>query len=169
MCRRSVSNAGAVTLLERTCHMGESSSPDLARLDDRALFVRLETLRLTRIAGAGHYSGTFSAAELLATLFYYQLRLDPSDPAWPDRDRFVLSKGHAAIGLYPVLADVGFFDPALLDNYTRLGSIFGDHPDMRKVPGIDFSSGSLGHGLSVALGQTLAARVQGRSYRTYCL
>ncbi len=139
------------------------------RLADKAKLIRRETVRLSRIAGAGHYSGTFSAAELIAALYYAQLRYQPSDPGWPDRDRFVLSKGHAAIGLYPVLADVGFFDSALLDQYTRLGSIFGDHPDMRKVPGIDFSSGSLGHGLSVALGLALAARVQGRSYRSYCL
>ncbi|NNN01924.1 MAG: transketolase [Acidimicrobiaceae bacterium] len=138
-------------------------------LADKAKLIRRETVRLSRIAGAGHYSGTFSAAELIAALYYAQLRYQPSDPGWPDRDRFVLSKGHAAIGLYPVLADVGFFDSALLDQYTRLGSIFGDHPDMRKVPGIDFSSGSLGHGLSVALGLALAARVQGRSYRSYCL
>jgi transketolase len=141
----------------------------VARLADRAQFVRLETLRLARIAGAGHYSSTFSAAELLAALYYAQLRYRPEDPDWPDRDRFVLSKGHAAIGLYPVLADVGFFDPGLLDDYTRLGSPFGDHPDMRKIPGIDFSSGSLGHGLSVGLGMALAARVDGRHYRTYCM
>jgi transketolase len=141
----------------------------IERLADRAKFVRLETVRLTRIAGAGHYTGTFSAAELFAALYYAQLRYRPDEPGWPDRDRFVLSKGHAAIGLYPVLADVGFFDAALLDNYTRLDSVFGDHPDMRKVKGIDFSSGSLGHGLSVSLGMALAARVQGRSYRTYCV
>ncbi len=138
-------------------------------LSEKAKLFRRETVRLTRIAGAGHYSGAFSAAELIAALYYAQLRYQPSDPSWPDRDRFVLSKGHAAIGLYPVLADVGFFDSSLLDQYTRLGSIFGDHPDMRKVPGIDFSSGSLGHGLSVALGLALAARVHGRTYRTYCL
>lgn len=138
-------------------------------LEDRAKFIRLETLRLSRIAGAGHYSSTFSAAELLAALYYAHLRVNPADPKWADRDRFVLSKGHAAIGLYPVLADVGFFDPSLLDSYTRLGSPFGDHPDMKKVPGIDFSSGSLGHGLSVALGMALAGRVQKRSFRVYCM
>ena len=141
----------------------------VAHVQDRARFVRTETVRLARIAGAGHYSSTFSAAELLATLYYAQLRLRPDEPAWPDRDRFVLSKGHAAIGLYPVLADLGYFDPALLDGYTRLGSPFGDHPDMRKVAGIDFSSGSLGHGLSIAVGMALAARMDGRTYRTYCL
>jgi transketolase len=142
---------------------------DLDRLQEKSLFIRLETLRLSRIAGAGHYSGTFSAAELLATLFYYQLRLDPSRSAWPDRDRFVLSKGHAAIGLYPVLADLGYFDPSLLDDYTRLGSPFGDHPDMRKINGIDFSSGSLGHGLSIGVGMALGARVQGRDFRSYVM
>jgi len=139
------------------------------RLADRACFVRLETLRLARIAGAGHYSGTFSAAELLSVLYYRQLRYRPKDPGWADRDRFVLSKGHAAIGLYPVLADVGFFNASALDSYTRLGSAFGDHPDMRLVPGIDFSSGSLGHGLSIGVGMALSARVQRRRYRTYVM
>jgi transketolase len=141
----------------------------LARLADRATFIRLETVRLAEIPGAGHYTGTFSAAELFAALYYSQLRYRPGEPGWPDRDRMVLSKGHAAIGLYPVLADVGFFDAALLDDYTRLGSAFGDHPDMRKIRGIDFSSGSLGHGLSVSVGMALAGRVAGRDYRTYCL
>lgn len=141
----------------------------ISLLTAKAKLVRRETVRLTRIAGAGHYTGTFSAAELFAALYYAQLRYRPGQPDWPDRDRFVLSKGHAAIGLYPVLADVGFFDPALLDNYTRLHSRFGDHPDMRKIPGIDFSSGSLGHGLSTTLGMALAARVQGRSYRSYVI
>jgi transketolase len=138
-------------------------------LADRAMFVRLETLRLARIAGAGHYSSTFSAAELFAALYYAHLRIDPGRPAWPDRDRFILSKGHAAIGLYPILADLGYFDPKLLDDYTRLGSPFGDHPDMKRIPGVDFSSGSLGHGLSIALGMALAGRVQGRGFRVYCM
>ncbi|MER8829558.1 transketolase [Mesorhizobium sp. M0938] len=138
-------------------------------LADRAKFIRLETLRLTRIAGAGHYSSTFSAAELFAALYYTHLRYDPGKPKWPDRDRFVLSKGHAAIGLYPVLADLGFFDPKLLDNFTKLGSAFGDHPDMKKIAGIDFSSGSLGHGLSIGLGMALAGRLQKRDYRTYVM
>jgi len=138
-------------------------------LADRAKFVRLETLRLARICGAGHYSSTFSAAELFAALYYSHLRINPADPKWPDRDRFILSKGHAAIGLYPILADLGYFDPKLLDNYTKLGSPFGDHPDMKKIPGIDFSSGSLGHGLSIALGMALAGRVQERKFRAYCM
>lgn len=138
-------------------------------LADRAQFVRKETVRLARIAGAGHYSSTFSVAELFAALYYAHLRINPADPKWPDRDRFVLSKGHAAIGLYPVLADLGFFDRGLLDEYTRFGSPFGDHPDMKKVPGIDFSSGSLGHGLSVAVGMALSARMQKRDSRVFCI
>jgi len=139
------------------------------RLTDRARFIRTETVRLTRIAGAGHYSAVFSCAELLAVLYYTQLRLDPTRPRWPERDRFVLSKGHAAIGLYPVLADLGYFPASELDSYTRLGSPFGDHPDMKKIPGVDFSSGSLGHGLSISVGMALAGRLSGADYRTYCL
>lgn len=152
-----------------TATHGKGHNVSEAFLAEKAKFIRLETLRLTRIAGAGHYSSTFSAAELFAALYYAHLRYDPADPKWPDRDRFVLSKGHAAIGLYPVLADVGFFDKSLLDKFTRLGSPFGDHPDMKKIAGIDFSSGSLGHGLSVALGMALAARIQKRDYRVYCM
>jgi transketolase len=141
----------------------------LSTLRDKADLCRRETIRLIAIARSGHYGSVFSAAEILTTLYYHVLRYDPQRPDWPDRDRFILSKGHAAVGLYPLLADVGFFDPALLDSYTRLGSPFGDHPDMRKIPGIDFSSGSLGHGLSVGVGMALAARVSGRSYRVYVL
>ncbi|MDA2988206.1 MAG: transketolase [Actinomycetota bacterium] len=141
----------------------------IAHLTDRAKFVRRETVRLSAIAGAGHYSATFSCAEILVTLCYHQMRIRPSEPRWADRDRFVMSKGHAAIGWYPILGDLGYFDPALLDDFTRLGSPFGDHPDFRKVPGADFSSGSLGHGLSVCVGMALSARIQGRDFRTYCL
>ncbi len=141
----------------------------LARLKDKAYLSRKETIRLIAIAKSGHYGSSFSAVEIFAILYYRILRYDPKNPNWPERDRFILSKGHAAVGLYPLLADVGFFDPALLDTYTRLGSPFGDHPDMRKIPGVDFSSGSLGHGLSVGVGMALAARVTGRAYRVYVL
>lgn len=149
--------------------MEERSNVSLEVLEDRAKFIRTETVRLSRIAGAGHYSSTFSCAEILSALYYAQMHIEPGNPAWENRDRFVMSKGHAAIGLYPVLADLGYFDPAQLENYTRLGSPFGDHPDMKKVKGIDFSSGSLGHGLSVGLGMALAGRATGRDYRTYVM
>lgn len=139
------------------------------RIADRARFIRTDTVRLAKIAGAGHYSAVFSAAELLASLYYRQLRVKPDEPDWPGRDRFVLSKGHAAIGLYPVLADLGYFPPQELDSYARLHSHFGDHPDMNKVVGVDFSSGSLGHGLSVGVGFALAARMRGSEARTYVM
>ncbi|UOA32822.1 Transketolase 2 [Sulfitobacter sp. DSM 110093] len=147
----------------------ERNNVSLSVLEEKAKFIRTETVRLSRIAGAGHYSSTFSCAELLATLYYDQMRLEPGQPQWPERDRFVMSKGHAAIGLYPVLADLGFFDPSELDTYTRLGSSYGDHPDMKKVKGIDFSSGSLGHGLSIGVGMALAARMTQRDYRTHVM
>mgnify|MGYP001036496054 FL=1 len=108
--------------------MSDRGNVSLAVLEDRAKFIRTETVRLTKIAGAGHYSSTFSCAEILASLYYAQLRIEPAQPDWPDRDRFVMSKGHVAIGLYPVLADLGYFDPSELDTYTRLGSKYGDHP-----------------------------------------
>ncbi|MEP2030794.1 MAG: transketolase [Paracoccaceae bacterium] len=152
---------------DRNASMGRNVSVDY--LADRAKFVRKETVRLSRIAGAGHYSSTFSAAEILVALYYAKLKIRPLEPNWPDRDRFVLSKGHAAIGLYPILADLGFFEAKLLDDYTRLGSPFGDHPDMKKVKGIDFSSGSLGHGLSIGVGFALSARMQSRDHRIFCL
>jgi transketolase len=138
-------------------------------LETRADWIRLQTIELVEIAGSGHYSSTFSCAEIFAALYYRFLRLDPADPANPDRDRFLLGKGHAAVGLYPCLADLGFFPTEWLDDYTRLGSSLGDHPDMRKVPGVDFSSGSIGHNLSVGCGMAQAARLSGRDYRTVVL
>ena len=139
-------------------------------LHERAAFIRAEAVRLIDIAKTGHYTSVFSAAEILAALYYRVMRIRRGEPDWPERDRLVLSKGHVAVGVYPVLADLGFFDPALLDSYTRLGNPLGDHPDMRHVPGADFSSGSLGHGLSVALGMALAARVTGLpQVRVYAL
>ncbi len=142
---------------------------DVRGLQWRADWIRLETVRLVEIAGSGHYSSVFSCAEILAALYYKVLRLKPSDPAWADRDRFLLGKGHVAIGVYPILADLGYFPTDWLDQYTRLGSPLGDHPDMRKVPGIDFSSGSIGHNLSVGVGMALAGTLAGRDYRTWVL
>ena len=152
-----------MTMLER------GRAVDLRELRRRAEWIRLQTIELVEIAGSGHYTSVFSCAELFAALYYRALRLDPADPRHPDRDRFVMGKGHAAIGLYPCLADLGFFPEEWLESYTRLGSPLGDHPDMRKVPGIDFSSGSIGHNLSVGVGMAYAARLSGRDYRTVAL
>ena len=135
----------------------------------RADWIRRRTIDLVEIAGSGHYSSTFSCAEILAVLYGEVLNLRPSEPRWPDRDRFLLGKGHVAVGLYPLLAELGYFPTELLDSYTRLGNPLGDHPDMTKVPGIDFSSGSIGHNLSVGLGMALAGRMRGSTHRTFVL
>lgn len=147
--------------MRHTTVLHRDRATSLAELGDRAEWIRLETIRLVDIAKSGHYSSVFSCAELLAALYYNTMRLDPAVPSWPDRDRLLLGKGHVAIGIYPCLADLGYFPIDWLDSYTRLGSPLGDHPDMTKVPGIDFSSGSIGHNLSVGIGMALNARRRG--------
>jgi len=142
---------------------------DSERVRERARFIREETVRLISIAKTGHYASAFSAAEIIAALYYGVLRLRRGEPKWPDRDRFLLGKGHAAVAVYPVLADHDFLPTNVLDQYTRLGNPLGDHPDMRRVPGIDFSSGSLGHALSAGLGMCLGARMTGRDFRVFVL
>jgi transketolase len=142
---------------------------DVDRITEKARLVREQTIRLISIARTGHYASTFSCAEILAALYYGVMRLRRGDPDWSGRDRFLLGKGHAAVGVYPLLADWGFLDGEVLHAYTRLGNPLGDHPDMRRVPGIDFSSGSLGHALSVGLGMALSARIQGRDNRVFVL
>jgi transketolase len=149
--------------------MSQLSAELLETLSAKARMVRTETVRLTSIAKSGHYGSSFSCAEIFAALYYSQMRYDAHNPRWQNRDRFVLSKGHAAIGLYPILADVGFFPQEWLDTFARLGSPLGDHPDMNKIPGIDFGSGSLGHGLSVGVGMGLTARLDRANYRVYVL
>jgi transketolase len=148
---------------------GVQTESDIQVIHDRALFVREETIRLISIAKTGHYASAFSAAEIIAALYYDVMRLRRGEPSWSGRDRFLMGKGHAAVGVYPVLADLGFIDAAVLDEYTRLGNPLGDHPDMRRVPGIDFSSGSLGHALSAGLGMVLGARVTGDQFRVFVL
>lgn len=148
------------------------SGEEAERLDEireRAHQVRLETVRLIEIAKTGHYASSFSAAEIMATLYHGVMRLRRGQPDWPDRDRFLLGKGHAAVGLYPLLAGWGFFPKNVLDEYTRLGNPLGDHPDMRIVPGIDFTSGSLGHALSAGYGMALAGRFQEKDFNVFVL
>lgn len=140
----------------------------MAHLRDRAQFIRLETIRLIEIAKVGHYTSVFSAAEIFAALYYDVMRLE-ADPKHPDRDRFLMGKGHAAVGLFPILAEKGYLPVEVLNGYTRLGNPLGDHPDMRKVPGVDFSSGSIGHALSNGLGMALGGRQQGRDFTTFVM
>jgi len=143
-------------------------SVDYDRLRERANFVRTETVRLIEIAKCGHYTSVFSAAEIISVLYYHVMKLS-DDPDWPDRDRFLMSKGHMAVGLYPILADLGYFPKDWLDSYALLGSALGDHPDMRKIPGIDFSSGSLGHNLSNGVGMALGLRLRNSPARVFVI
>lgn len=145
------------------------TTAQVALLREKARFVRLETIRLIEIAKVGHYSSVFSAAEIFAALYYDVMRIRANEPQWPGRDRFLMGKGHAAVGLYPVLAEYGYIDRETLDGYTRLGNPLGDHPDMRKVAGIDFSSGSIGHALSAGAGMTYGGRIAGRDFHTFVM
>lgn len=144
------------------------SSANLDLLRERAQWIRTETVRLIEIAKSGHYTSVFSAAEIFSVLYYHTMQIN-EDPQWPDRDRLILSKGHCAVGVYPILADKGYFPVEWLDNYARIGSPLGDHPDMKKVPGIDFSSGSLGHGLSIGLGMALGLQTRKSPGRVFVL
>lgn len=146
-----------------------SEAATLERLRDRSLFIRREVVRLIQIAKVGHYASAFSCAEILATLYYDVMRLRPGDPDWPDRDRFLFGKGHAAVALYPILGELGYIEPETLDGYTRLGNPLGDHPDRTRVPGVDFSSGSIGHALSAGLGMCLAARLNERDHNVFVM
>ncbi|MBE1488516.1 transketolase [Plantactinospora soyae] len=140
-----------------------------AELSRRADWIRLATIELIDQAGLGHYSSTFSCAEIFSVLYYHTLRLRPGQPDWPERDRFLLGKGHVATGLWPVYADLGYYPADWLATFGQIGSPLNDHPNMRLAPGVDFSSGSLGHNLSVGLGMSLAGRLTGRDYRTFVL
>lgn len=164
-----MASSGATSWPSNSTQRGAISEEEAERLRERALFVRLETIRLISIAKVGHYSSVFSCAEIFSTLYYDTMSLRRGEPGWPDRDRFLMGKGHAAVGQFPILADLGFFDKAWLDDYTRLGSPLGDHPDMRKVPGVDFSSGSIGHALSNGVGMALGARFQEQDFNVFVL
>lgn len=120
-------------------------------------------------AKAGHPGGSLSAADIFTYLYFEEMNIDPKDPKKADRDRFVLSKGHVAPGLYSVLANKGYFPVEDLKTLRHLGSYLQGHPDMKHIPGVDMSSGSLGQGFSAAVGMALSAKMDGKDYRTYCL
>ena len=124
-------------------------------------------MQTTVWAGSGHLGGGLSVLDLLTVLYYKYLNIKVEDPKWEDRDRFILSKGHAAIAYAPVLCDKGFNDPEMLKTFNLSGSKMGMHLDSNKVVGVDASTGSLGHGASIAAGTALAARILGKDYLTY--
>ncbi len=131
--------------------------------------VRKNIVTAVYFAKSGHPGGSLSAAEIYTYLYMQEMNVDPANPGDPDRDRFVLSKGHACPGLYSAMAERGYFDKEELKTFRHLGTRLQGHPSMHYLPGIDMSSGSLGQGISCAVGMALAAKLQGKTYRTYTL
>lgn len=142
---------------------------DNQELKRNAIKLRRGILRSTHAAASGHPGGSLSATELFTLLYFEELQVDPKNPDDPKRDRFVLSKGHCAPGLYAALAARGFFPEEDLLTLRHIGSYLQGHPDMKHIPGVDMSSGSLGQGISAAVGMALAAKIYGDSYCTYAL
>lgn len=148
--------------------MTKEQPDEVSALRSWAHAVRQLTVKTYHTNGSGHYGGSLSLSEILATLYFGVMRIDPSQPRWPDRDRFVLGKGHACGALCAALALRGYFPESdLLATFNKFKSKFGMHPDMNKIPGVDMSTGSLGHGLPVAIGMALAGKLSGKDYRVF--
>lgn len=140
---------------------------EILKLEYTALNIRRNILRLIKAGEAGHVGGALSSVEILTTLYFYLLRIDPEKPNWPQRDRFVLSAGHKCLVLYAALAERGFFDKSILDTYGSLDSRVPGHPNMHKLPGIETNTGALGHGLSIAGGMSLGFKLDKASSKVY--
>ena len=140
---------------------------DLEALSQQALLIRRDIIKMLGIAGSGHPGGSLSATELLTALYFHSMRHDPKNPKWPDRDRLIFSKGHGCPALYSAMARAGYFDIKGLLTLRQLNSPFQGHPDMRRLPGIEASTGSLGQGLSIAAGCALAAKFDKKDYKSY--
>lgn len=141
----------------------------VAKLKEQAQTVRLTLLDMIYKAQSGHPGGSLSATEFMTALYFNELNIDPKNPKWEDRDRFVLSKGHVCPVLYTCLALRGYFDTEILGTLRKEGSILQGHPDMKRCPGIDISTGSLGQGISVAVGMAIAGKRDAKDYRVFTL
>jgi transketolase len=144
-------------------------SLEILELEYTALNIRRNILRLIRAGEAGHVGGALSSVEIVTALYFNLMNIDPANPKWPERDRFVLSAGHKCLVLYAALAERGFFDASVLDTYGALDSTIPGHPNMHKLPGIETNTGALGHGLSIAGGMALGLRMDGSRARVYVL
>jgi transketolase len=131
--------------------------------------LKIEALKMIYRRGQGHPGGTFSAAEIITILYFHQLRIKPDYPKWVERDRFILSKGHASAILYAALARLGYFPVSEIERWGEIGCSVQGHPDMNKTPGVDMSTGCLGHGISIATGLCLTSRLKGSDSRTFVL
>lgn len=142
---------------------------EIKDLKARAKQIRLDIITTTVAAGGAHIGGALSMVEILTILYFKYLHIDPANPQWEDRDRMIVSKGHGGVGWAPTLANRGYFDKSELQTFNHFNSPFGMHLDSLKVKGVDASTGSLGHGLSMSVGLALGARVQKKSWMTYCI
>ena len=147
--------------------MQKLNNQEKAELEKMAVQNRKSVLRLMKASRAGHIGGALSAIDIITALYFKIMRVDPKNPHWPQRDRFVLSAGHKCLALYATLAEKGFFDHTILDTYGALCSRLGGHPDMYKVPGVETNTGALGHGLSIAGGMAMGLRMDGLDARVY--
>src|ERR1043166_959093 len=138
-------------------------------LQNIARRIRREIIEMTGAAKSGHPGGSLSAVEIVVELYFNHMRIDPHNPKWADRDRFILSKGHAAPVLYAPMAEAGYTPIDQLNTLRKLGSIYQGHPEVRFIPAVEASTGALGQGLSLAIGMGLAARLDGRPFRTFCM
>jgi len=172
---KSADQESPVTASSDSAHVNRArvfhavSRGELGTLQETARRVRRHIVQMIGKAGSGHPGGSLSAVEVLVALYFQVMRHRPQEPRWPDRDRFVLSKGHAAPALYTVLAEVGYFPTEELYTLRQLGSRLQGHADMTKTPGVEMSAGSVGMGLSFGIGTALAARLDGKDYRTYVM
>src|ERR687895_802272 len=141
----------------------------IERLTGIARDLRITDIEMITEAGSGHPGGTLSAADMIAALYFHKLRLRPEEPEWPDRDRFVLSKGHCIPIVYAAMAELGFFPKEQLKTLRDIGSPLQGHPDRRRLPGIEASTGSLGQGLSIAVGMAFAGKLDGADWRVFCM
>lgn len=144
-------------------------SNEIKLLEEKAKQLRIDALKMIFKAASGHIGGSFSIAEILSVLYFKELRIDPQKPHWEDRDRLILSKGHACPILYAALARKGYFPLEELSTLRKLGSRLQGHPDMRKLPGIDMTSGSLGNGLGIGAGMAVGAKADNKDFRVHII
>ena len=147
--------------------MQKLNNEEEIKLKKIAVTIRKHVLRMIKAGGAGHIGGALSCTDILTALYFKIMRVDPQHPAWPERDRFVLSAGHKCLALYGTLAERGFFDSSILDTYGALCTKLGGHPDMHKLPGVESNTGALGHGLSISGGMAMGLRMDGLDSKVY--
>jgi len=142
---------------------------DIKELERLAALIRLRIVQMMGVGQRGHLGGSCSAADIVTALYFAKMRHDPAHPDWPDRDRFLLSKGHSALSQYAALAECGYFPGEELERVKTLGAMLQGHPDRLKTPGIEANTGSLGQGISIACGMAAGLRIDGRDSRVYCI